>query len=365
MSKIDELCMRINKEWKEQIMSRGELPEQLPKIPFTSMFLNYCTYGGIPRNRIIEFAGDTGSGKTSTALDICKNAYEIFHKEFEQELDGADTTQRKLLEARGAKQILYVDCENTLNKAWAKNLGVPIDDIIILRPQTQVAEAVFQIIREAIETNEIGLVILDSIGVMVSQQAYDKEIIEKTYGGISKPLTLFSQELVLLCNKYQCTFIGINQLREDMSGYNRKITTGGKAWKHCTSVRIFFEKSTNVDACGNKIKQSSDCPMGNMVAFNIVKTKVFKGDRRLGYYTLMYDTGIDEVINIVEIAVQKNIIEKAGPWFTIHDPITGECFLDDTGKVLKLQGQSAVIAYLRKNKEVFDKIHSMLLEMMS
>lgn len=356
-SKLDALCASINKEWKEDIASRGVRRVETKKIPFTSARLNYCLYGGLPRNCLIEFAGEEGSGKTTTALDICKQAQTLFAEEWQNEVETTtDATRKKYLEARGEKKILYVDCENTLDEDWAVKLGVNVDDMYIIKPQTQAAESIFQMIKDAILTDEVGLVIIDSLGVMISQQAFDKDLTEKTFGGISAPLTLFSKEAVMLCRKYDCTLIGINQLRDDMSGFGRKVTTGGRGWKHNVSVRIFFDKGDFVDECGNKVNKSYDAPAGNKVVFSIAKTKVCKPDRKTGMYTLMYEYGIDEIIDLVEVGIKMGVVVKSGAWFNFCDIDTGEIITDEEGKEIKIQGQANVNQYLYDNEWLLEEI---------
>ena len=237
MSKLDEICANINKEWKEDIAARGIKRTIAKKIPFTSPRLNYMTYGGLARGRLIEFAGEEHGGKTTTALDVCKNAQQIFNDEFEEFLSNEkDEKKKKYLESRGPKKVVYADCENTLDEDWARQLGVDIDNMYILKPQSQSAEDIFQMLLDMIETDEVGLCVIDSLGVMLSKQAYEKDMTEKTYGGIAMALTLFSKKAELLCAKYDCLLIGINQMRDDMTSmYGGKTTTGGKAWKHnCT-----------------------------------------------------------------------------------------------------------------------------------
>lgn len=165
------------------------------------------TFGGIPRGAIIEFAGETGGGKTTTALDIVSNAQDLFEKEAQ--------------ENEKPKKVVYVDCENTLDEEWARKLGVDVNNMLILQPFKQTAEQIFQMVIEIIETGEVGLVVIDSLAVMVSQQAYNKTIEENTYGGISKPLTLFGAKIIPLLTKYNCTLLAINQIRDDMAGFGR------------------------------------------------------------------------------------------------------------------------------------------------
>ena len=356
MSKLDVLVSNINKEWKEDIAARGIKRITTKKIPFTSPRLNYMFYGGLPRGRIIEFAGEENGGKTTTALDICKNAQRLFNSEYEDMLSNEkDNKKKQYLESRGPKKIVYADCENTLDEDWALKLGVDVDDMYILKPQSQSAEDIFQMLLDMIETDEVGLVIIDSLGVMLSQQAYEKDMTEKTYGGISMPLTLFSKKAELLCTKYDCTIIGINQMRDDMnSPYGGRTTTGGKAWKHNCSIRVMFAKGDFIDDKGDKLNRNCDEPKGNKVMVSIVKTKVDKPDRKTGFYTLMYDYGIDEIADLVEVAMKYDIIHKSGAWFTIVDIETGELLCDEEGSEIKLQGQSNLVQFIKDNEVVLD-----------
>lgn len=368
MGKLDILIKDFNKQYKEEIAARGIARIETQKIPFSSPRANYMLYGGIPRGRIIEFAGEENGGKTTTALDIAANAQPLFKQEWEDEIDELqaitkpkkeEQTRLDYLKARGPKQIVYTDCENTLDEDWARNLGVDVDNMVILKPMSQTAEQIFEMLLQTIETDEVGLVVIDSLGVMLSAQAYEKSMEEKTYGGIAAALTLFSKKAELLCSKYNCTLIGINQMREDMnSPYGGMITTGGKGWKHNCSVRLMFQKGSYIDERGNEIRRSSESPAGNLVMINIAKTKVCKPDRRVGFYTLRYDTGIDKVADTVEVALKYGIINQAGAWFTFVDIDTGEIISDDEGEQIKLQGKPNLIEYLEDNQYLLDEINN-------
>ena len=358
MSKLDEIVKAVNKEWKEDIMAKGIHRIETTKIPFTSPRLNYMLYGGLPRGRLIEFCGDEGGGKTTTSLDICKNAQIIFQQEFEEELSNTtDKKQLDILNERGPKKVVYADCENTLDEDWAIKIGVDLDSMYILKPQTQSAEDIFQIILDMLDTGEVGLVIVDSLGVMLSKQAYEKDMTEKTYGGIAMALTLFSKKAELLCHKYDATVIGINQMRDDMnSPYGGKTTTGGRAWKHNCSIRLQFAKGDFLDENGNSINRSSEAPSGNKVMVSVLKQKVDKPDRRTGYYTLMYDYGIDEIADLVEVAMKYGIIHQAGAWFNFCDIETGEVVCDEEGKEIKVQGKPNLVKLLKENEVLLDEL---------
>lgn len=367
MGKLDTLVAEINKQWKEDIATRGVQRIHTQKIPFTSPRLNYMTYGGLPRKRLIEFSGDENGGKTTTALDVVKNAQQLFQKEWEEELSNKDTDAKRkaYLENRGPKRVVWADCENTFDEEWAIKNGVDLDILYLLRPQTQAAEDIFEMLLNMIETDEVGLAVIDSIGVMLSKQAFEKEVGDKTYGGISMALTRFSEVAVLDCRKYDCTVIGINQMRDDLnSPYGGKTTTGGRAWKHNCSVRLQFSKGDLLDENGNSINRSSESPKGNKVMVSIVKTKVDKPDRRTGFYTLMYDYGIDEIADLVEVGIKYGIINKSGSWFSFCDIDTGEILTDDEGKELKFQGQSKLADFLRNDEIMLDTIREKINELM-
>lgn len=359
MSKLDILVKEINKEFKEDIASRGIPQRHFERIPFSSPTINYMTYGGIPRGRIIEFAGEENGGKTTTALDVVANAQKLFEKEYNEEYEMLSREDRKLskeeitrlnyLKERGIKKVVYCDCENTLDVEWAEKLGVNTNDMILLKPMSQSAEQIFEMLIQMIETDEVGLVVIDSLGVMISQQAYEKDMTEKTYGGIASALTLFSKKAEMLCTKYDCTLIGINQVREDMAGFGRVITTGGKGWKHNCSLRLIFRKGDYVDDKGNSMKRSCTNPVGNLVEVAIEKTKVCKPDRRNGYYTLNYTYGVDAVSDAVDLACYYDIIQKAGAWFSVVDTETGE-IIQDGDKELKFQGKPALLEYIRDDE---------------
>ena len=365
MSKLDILVKEINKEFKEDIASRGIPQRHFERIPFSSPMINYMTYGGIPRGRIIEFAGEENGGKTTTALDIVANAQKLFESEYNEEYEMLSREDRKLskdeitrlnyLKERGIKKVVYCDCENTLDVEWAEKLGVNTNDMILLKPMSQSAEQIFEMLIQMIETDEVGLVVIDSLGVMISQQAYEKDMTEKTYGGIASALTLFSKKAEMLCTKYDCTLIGINQVREDMAGFGRVITTGGKGWKHNCSLRLIFRKGDYVDDKGNSMKRSCTNPVGNLVEVAIEKTKVCKPDRRNGYYTLNYTNGVDIISDTVELACYYDIIQKAGAWFSIIDRETGE-ILQDYNEDLKFQGKPALLQYLKEHQDSYDMI---------
>ena len=328
MSSIDEVMKGFNKKFKEDLVHTGLSKYEYDRIPFTSLSLNYMTFGGLPVGKLIEFSGENHSGKTTTCMDIVANYQRLFDR-----------------------KVLWVDCENTFDAVWAGKLNVDVDSIILMQPTNQGAETIFQFILDMIDTNEIGLAILDSIGVMVSNQAMEKTVEEKTYGGIAMALTQFSNKAVGLCHRNDCTFIATNQMRDDLnSAWGGTKTVGGRAWQHNVSVRIEFRQGKYVDDKGNEVSKNAENPSGNIVDAKMIKNKTCPPTRRMGSYRLNYLNGIDYMSDLLDMAKLFEIVEQAGAWYTIVDIETGEILVDKT------QGLSNLTQILNDNKDITDRV---------
>ena len=321
---LADIIAETNKEWEGDILHKGVSEYDYERIPFTSPRLNYITFGGLPKGKLIEFYGEEHGGKTTTALDSVAN----------YQHSGDDRT------------VLYLDAENTLDVVWATKLGVNVDDMIIMSPEAQGAEKLFEKVNRIIDTGEVGFVVIDSFGVMLSNQAYEKTIEEKTYGGIAMALTRFSKEAEVLCHKHNCTLIGINQMRADMNSmYGGMTTTGGYAWRHNVSVRMEFRKGYSFDSKYAKLSRNAESPVGNVVEVYMAKNKTCPPTRRNGFYTLRYDTGIDYLYDLTEVCMKYGVIEKSGSWYYLKDANTGE-------EINKLQGQYAVSEFLGAEENI-------------
>lgn len=335
MSSIDDLIKKMNKNAQDSVVSVGLPDYTCERIPFTSPRMNWCTFGGIPTGKLIEFFGVEHGGKTTTALDIIANY---------QQMDGA-------------RKVLYVDAENTLDTTWAKKLGVKVDEIIMFSPTTQSAEEIFQFILEAVDSGEIGLWVLDSIPALSSQQELSKDLTEKTYAGISGPLSVFCRKVEKSMKLHNCTGIGINQVRDDLNAMfaGAVKTPGGKAWKHFCSVRMEFSRGKFFDADGNDMKMNADSPAGNYIVMSMIKNKSCPPTRRTGFYTLNYEFGIDYLRDLIDIAIYNGIIEKSGSWYNIIDIETGEL-------LEKMQGMNRVYEYLEnpEHEDVLSAIENLV-----
>lgn len=348
MSKLEAALKKINKDYDDQIAFEGNEVEFFiyDLIPFSSPRLNYMLYGGLPMGRMVEFAGPDKSGKTTTAFDIIKQAQIKFQKEF-NESKKADKVLRK---------VCFVDAENTFDAKWATTLGVNVNDIILIRPQGEYAEQIFEIMKTIIETGEIGLIVLDSVAQLVGKQASEKTIEEKTYGGIAMALTKYCNVIVPLLSRYNCMNIMINQVRDDLSSqYNEFITPGGRGFKHNCTVRLMFRQGSFIDVNNKELTRGCENPAGNLVQVKIEKTKSCRPDRRVGYYTLKYLEGIDYLSDTIDVLIQLGIIVQRGAYYDIND------INDETGEVTlidKFQGKTALMNRLKEDKELFEKLYS-------
>lgn len=361
-TKLEELVKKLNSEHNASLIVTGAVTYNIDKIPFSSPRANYMTYGGIPLGRVIEFAGEESGGKTTTSLDIAGNAQKYFQTEWEEEVEKLNNTKNltksqtlrlQYLNERGPRKVFWIDSENTFDDLWAEKNGVDIEHLIKMTPQQEYAEEIFEMALSIMDTGDVGLVVLDSLGILMSKQQYEKNVEDKTYGGIAMALTRFSKEACMICAKQKCSFIGINQLRDDMNSMYGGVTTpGGKAWKHHCSLRVMFKKGNLFDEKYKDIPKKSESAYGNIVEMQIVKTKVCKPDRLKGSYSLIYDSGVDSLHDLIDLCMAYNIIHRAGAWFTFVDVDTGELILDDDGETAKVQGEANVREYLLNHEEL-------------
>ena len=367
-----DIINKKKRDWNCSSLMDGARAARGSKLPFSSPLLNYSTYGGIPRNQITEFFGDPGGGKSTTAVDICKNAHRIFQSEFDEAAmklrekvskgdKNASVELDDLLDI-GPKKVLYIDLEHSFDGAWAEKLGIQEGEIDIMQPPDIVAEDLLQSVQELIETGELGLVVLDSIPSLTTQQEIDKKYGERTVASLAGLLTIFCRKIVPILTRYECTLLVINQVRDNMDNPYVINTPGGKALKFYCSLRILFRIGAPVDFLGNELPSNTENPAGYIVTAKIVKQKSAPWDRRNGTYYLMAQSGIRIDMDFAKLAVSKyNIIKKGGAWFTLCDPLTGEVLEDESGKPVKLNGMSRVFDYLQEHQDYFQKLQRFIL----
>jgi len=365
-----DIITRCKKDWNCDNLMDGAKTVRGNKIPFSSPMMNYATYGGVPRNAMTEFYGEPSGGKSTTAIDICKSACDIFKQEHEAELSslrefasrGNKSAQGELedLQERGPRKVLYLDLEHSFDRAWASTLGIVDTDIDIMQPPNIVAEDLLQTVLNIIATGEIGLIVLDSIPSLVPRAVLEKKLGERTVASLAGLLTTFCTKVIPLLTRYETTLIFINQIRANMDNPYVPKTPGGEAIKFYSSLRIYFKIGTPVDFLGNELPMSTENPAGYIVNAKLTKQKTAPHDRKNATYYLMTQSGIRPDYDYAKLAITKyNIIRKAGAWFTITDPVTG-VVLEEEGRPVKVNGLAKVYDYLQMHPEYYEKLKTFI-----
>lgn len=334
--KIDAIKKRVNNDLKEQAFTRGIPVYEYEKIPFTSPKLNWSTYGGLPLGRLIEFYGEEGGGKTTTALDVVANFQNMFPD----------------------RDVYYVDAENTLDTEWARKIGVNVDAIELFQPKVESAEYIFQVIKEVTMTGEAGIWVLDSVPCLTPEKDLGKDLTDDArVAGVSGILTRFCREIVGPCRKYNCMGIFINQIRDKINSTvpGMTQTPGGRGLKHFCTTRIEFRKGGYRDEDGKSISRSSGNPESQKICYNMQKTKFCSPKRHLGEYTINFNDGIDFIEDLIMIGIDYGIVEKSGAWFNVVNTDTGEILNPN-----KIQGQANLHAFLEENEDVCELVEQLV-----
>lgn len=378
MESYADIIKRKKKDWNCEYLMDGAHAVKGEKIPFSSPLMNWCTYGGIPRNKITEFFGAESSGKTTTAVDICKNAIEIFKSEYDEKVENlhkkvTDGDKKAIsfleeLTEQGPKKVLYIDLEHAFDGNWSKTLGITDTDMDIMQPPNVVAEDVLQTLEALICTGELGLVVLDSIPSLVTKSELEKKYGERTVASLAGLLCIFFRKVISLLTRYECTLLTINQIRDNLNNAYVVNTPGGKAPKFYASLRMEFRIGNPVDFLGNELPVKTENPAGYLINARIVKQKSAPHDRKLGTYYLMCQSGIRPDFDFATLAINKyGIIQKAGAWFTLCDPYTGE-ILTETDPVtlkeksVKVNGLAKVYDYLNSHTDYYKKLKNYIVD---
>jgi len=363
---IDDILKKKAREWDCPTLMSGATNTDAPKIPFSSPLLNWATYGGIPRGRITEFAGEPGSGKSTTSVDICKNAIKVFEAEFEAECDAlrkkasqGDKTAASALEDlmdRGPKRVMYIDIEHGFDAAWSSTLGIQEDKMLIMQPPDIDAESLLQTIEDLVCSGELGLCVLDSIPTLVTKAELEKKYGERTVASLAGLMTVFCRKIVSLLTRYDSTLLLINQTRDNMDNPYVISTPGGKAIKFYSSLRMLFRLGSPLDFLGNDLPSSAENPAGYNVTVKLLKQKTAPFDRKNAKYILMCQSGIRPDFDYAKLAINNyHLIQKGGAWFTFLDIKTKQP-LEINGKLAKVNGMARVYEFLQQNQEYFQEL---------
>ena len=261
-------------------------------IPTGSMTLDMALgIGGVPRGRIVEIYGPESSGKTTVALHIVAEA---------QKLGG---------------EVAFIDVEHALDPVYAEKLGVDINSMLVSQPDS--GEQALEIAEALVRSGAIDCIVLDSVAAMVTKAEIDGEMGDTHVGQLARLMSQAMRKLTGVISKSNCVAIFINQVREKIGVIygNPETTPGGRALKFYSSVRIEVRK-------GEAIKNGAEV-IGNRTRAKVVKNKVAPPFKE-AEFDIMYGKGISRVGEVVDIAVELDVIHKAGAWFSYEGNKIGQ-----------------------------------------
>jgi recombination protein RecA len=267
--------------------------------------------GGYPRGRVIEIYGPESSGKTTLTLHAI-----------------AETQKAGGIAA-------FIDAEHAFDRFYAQDLGVDIDNLIISQPDN--GEQALEIADNLVRSGAIDMVVIDSVAALTPKSEIEGEMGDSKMGLHARLMSQALRKLTGSISKTNCTMIFINQLREKIGVMfgNPETTTGGNALKFYASVRLDIRRST-------QIKDSDGNVLGNKTRVKVVKNKVAP-PFRLAEFDIMYGQGVSKVGEILDVAVEHEIVKKSGSWFSYEDTKLG-------------QGRDAVKQMIKDNPELMDEL---------
>ena len=305
---------------KGTVMRLGDRPEMnVDAVPTGSLALDAALgIGGVPKGRIIEIYGPESSGKTTLALHILAEA---------QKMGG---------------EVAFVDAEHALDPVYAAALGVDTDNMLVSQPDT--GEQALEITDALVRSGAVDAVVVDSVAALVPKQEIEGEMGDTFVGLQARLMSQALRKLAGTIAKTNCVVIFINQLRMKIGVMygNPETTTGGNALKFYSSVRLDVRRVESIKEGGNVI--------GNKTRVKVVKNKVAPPFRE-AYFDIMYGEGISKWGELVDLAVQMDIVQKSGSWFSMGDERIG-------------QGKDSVKAYLQANPEIAEQVEAQVRENM-
>jgi recombination protein RecA len=318
---IDDTLKSIEKQFgKGSIMKLGDkVYEHMEVIPTGSLSLDMALgVGGYPKGRIIEIYGPESSGKTTLAL----------HAIAEAQKQGG--------------YAAFIDAEHALDPKYAKALGVDIDNLILSQPDT--GEQALEIVEQLVRSNAISIVVIDSVAALVPKVEIDGDMGDAHVGLQARLMSQAMRKLSGAISKTNTVCIFINQIREKVGVMfgNPETTSGGRALKFYSTIRLDIRRIEGI--------KNGDQIIGNLTRVKVVKNKV-AAPFKVVDIEIIYGKGISREGEVLDIAVNNDIIHKSGAWFSYNDEKIG-------------QGRENVKAYIKANpefaKEVEDKIMAAL-----
>ncbi len=317
---------------KGAVMKLGQTSNlNVEHIPTGSMTLDMALgIGGVPRGRIVEIYGPESSGKTTVALHIAAEA---------QKLGG---------------EVAFIDVEHALDPVYAEALGVDIDELIVSQPDS--GEQALNIAESLVRSGAIDVLVVDSVAAMTTQAEIDGEMGDAHVGQLARLMSQAMRKLTAVISKSNCVAIFINQVREKIGIIygNPETTPGGRALKFYSSVRIEVRR-------GEAIKNGGEI-IGNRTRCKIVKNKVAPPFKECEF-DVMYGKGICRTGEVLDLAVDLNIVKKGGAWFSYNDMKLGQGrdnskdTLDSNPELMReieeqiLEKSSELVMVSKKNKK--------------
>lgn len=356
----------LEKKYGELFSSGRIKPKDI--IPFSDPFLNYATRGGVRCGASTEIVGEPSTGKSTLAMDLIGNAQKIFKENYEKEkeekqkrLEGKLTPKQKTtleqeIEDLKEKRVLFADIEGTYTTRWAQYHGVDVDKMDVLRPMAAGSEIMLDYVVDLASTGEYGLIVVDSIGVMISTAEYDSEIGKGNYGGIAKMLTKFYKAINSLVLGHNIALVMINQTRQDMAGYNQLVRPGGKMNEYAQSLVIHLTPKGSVGEDLATISRREDTIYAVEINARVAKNKAAASDIQNSMFTIVKESGIDTTLGLVNLMDFTGDLIQTGSWYTVANPRTGEVLEDNEGKQVKVQGKRRIQEFFEENQDIRDEI---------
>ena len=300
---------------KGTVMRMGDsaIDDKIEVIPSGSLGLDIALgIGGYPRGRVIEIYGPESSGKTTLTLHA-------------------------IAEAQKAGGIAaFIDAEHAFDRYYASKLGVDVENLIISQPDN--GEQALEIADNLIRSGAIDIIVIDSVAALTPKAEIEGEMGDSRMGLQARLMSQALRKLTGTINKTKCIAIFINQLREKIGVMfgNPETTTGGNALKFYASVRLDIRRSTQI--------KNGDEVIGNHSKVKVVKNKVAPPFRQ-AEFDIMYGEGISKVGEILDMGVEKGIVNKSGSWYSYNDSKLG-------------QGRDAVKEVLKDNPELAEEIEA-------
>ena len=299
---------------KGTVMRLGDRPDMnVDAIPTGSLALDAALgIGGVPKGRIIEIYGPESSGKTTLALHILAQA---------QKMGG---------------EVAFVDAEHALDPVYAAALGVDIDNMLVSQPDT--GEQALEITDALVRSGAVDAVVVDSVAALTPRAEIEGEMGDAFVGLQARLMSQALRKLAGTINKTNCVVIFINQLRMKIGVMygNPETTTGGNALKFYSSVRLDVRRVESIKEGGNVV--------GNKTRVKVVKNKVAPPFRE-AHFDIMYGQGIAKWGELVDLAVEMDIVQKSGSWFSMGDERIG-------------QGKDSVKNFLMSNPEIAEEVEA-------